>query len=569
LLGRSIPRSPSRSPALWAALCVYTVLSVTTLRQVGLVGEIASAWTAGAPGQVMVATDPLRWSDGERASTVGHRWGPLVASQTRPIETIQLGPWRMPLAINQYTGGLPDWPARAVFGLTGSITAVLALHGGLGALLIVCVHRFLWFHGTRIAAGVAALLLATDWGFLFYRRALGGTELVLLAAGVLCLWALWSRRWAGGPHGLWAFGLGVGLGCMAKLTFVVTLAALAVTAVILRKDKPAMRPPLPARPMLGAFIASVCLTPLVIAAIHHGFAIDATGHIKSHDFVGFQWSRVWGAMTGGPTPARESIAALWAWVGDPSAFLKVAYGVKTPNNTDALRLLGWMPVLAGVGMAWRARHPTPHEALLRFSSLFLVLQVGGLWWVARDLHHLAQATPTAVIVAALAFDRLAGRVSPPRSFARTRASYTLSLAWVVAGVLALVRTDPVLAQVARPSVTRDGQTALVEMITRNQVRRLTACDYELAGVLEPLLPGVDIVQAWGLASHDRGAAKSSMLEYAVGGHLLSVPDAPPWSYNLRLHPQDISTAATQVGVAVEVVDQLPDGAAVLYTVRRR
>ena len=76
--------------------------------------------------------------------------------------------------------------------------AIIAFHVGLGGLIIAGVHRFLRVHGSRLAAGLGALFLATDWSFLFYKKVLGGTEILLQGAALGCLWALWSRRWRTG-----------------------------------------------------------------------------------------------------------------------------------------------------------------------------------------------------------------------------------------------------------------------------------------------------------------------------------------------------------------------------------
>ncbi|MFT4978122.1 MAG: hypothetical protein ACI8S6_004030, partial [Myxococcota bacterium] len=247
--------------SLLVALTLYSLLAALIANDLGLVGEVAMGWALDRPPAVVVSLDPLLWADGAAEQTAGHRAGPLIASQVRPLEQLDLGIVRLPLAINLYTGGLPDWPSRLLFLLTGSLVAVLTFHVALGGLLLGLVHRFLRLHGTDIAAAVAALLLATDWAFLFYRRALGGTELALQAALLLCLWGLWSRRWGGGRHGLWPLALGAGLGLSAKLTFAVPLAALLAVAAITRWDHPRNRPPRDHRtlPLLAAF--SLLLTP--------------------------------------------------------------------------------------------------------------------------------------------------------------------------------------------------------------------------------------------------------------------------------------------------------------------
>ena len=250
--------------SLILALGIYLVLAMTTVKNVGVVGEVSASWGLENPPEVVVG-----WEDGEALYADGYKAGPLVASQVRPLERIQLGPASLPLAVNQYTGGPPDWPARWVYGLTHSIDAVLWLHLFLGGLLLFLAHRFLRFHGTDIAAAVAALALATDWNFLFYRKVLGGTEILLQAALLLSLWALWSRRWAGGKHGGTAIAVGIGLGLLAKATFLPSLIAFGVAVLLTRKDHPATQPPKPISSTWLAGIIVLLTAPLWISWIDH------------------------------------------------------------------------------------------------------------------------------------------------------------------------------------------------------------------------------------------------------------------------------------------------------------
>ena len=126
--------------------------------------------------------------------------------------------------------------ARFALALLGAFLLVFAL------LAVNPETREDWLLENMLA--VAALVLATDWSFLFYKKVLGGTELLLQAAALLCLWALWSRRWGGGRHGLLALGLGVGLGLLAKATFALSLGALVLTALLTRWDRPRLAAPL-------------------------------------------------------------------------------------------------------------------------------------------------------------------------------------------------------------------------------------------------------------------------------------------------------------------------------------
>ena len=562
------PSAPRRPIGLWVALLLYAGLGVFTVREIGTVGEVAQSWTTGRPAPVLVSAEPVLWSDGGAGQTAGHRWGPLIASQSRPIETLQIGGLALPLAVNQYTGGVPDWPARILVALTGAAELAQGLHLLLGGLLIVLVHRFVRFHGTDIAATIAALILATDWGFVFYREALGGTELVLQAAVLLCLWALWSRRWGGGRHGLTALGIGLGLGIGAKLTFGLSFLALILSALLLRGDKPALRPPLPTRPWVPLLWTGLLCAPLAIAYLHHALAVPDAPHIISHDFASMQWDRVTASLTGGPSQARESSAALLAWLGDPSSFLETAWGAQVQSSPPWLRWLGWGLVVLGALSAWRDRHPTPQLALLRFTGLFLVLQVLIVWVVAKDMHHLGMAKPIAAILAGLALDALSARWTPPKSPQRAALCLVLALPWMIAGSLALSRTDGALSTIEQPTVTRSGQDAIAQMLTHNGVERLVLIDYDLAGALDPLVPQISLIHGWGLASQAHRSALRPLLRLGAGGHLLIIPGSAPWSYNLKPRAAALLEAGSSVGLEVVAVDRLPDGGAVLYALSR-
>ena len=476
-----------------------------------------------------------------------------------------IGSLSLPIAVNAYTGGLPDWPARLLHAATGSWRGVLLLHVLLGGLLLGLTHRFLRFHGTDVAAAIAALMMASDWRFIFYRRALGGTEIVLQAAVLLCLWALWSRRWAGGRHGLTALGIGIGLGLQAKLTAVLPLAALMLTALLTRWDKPSIRPPLPDK-LYRPILAIVVLTaPLWITAIHHSF-VPSTPHIRSHDFPDLQWSRVLSALSGERSPVRESLVNLIHWAGDPLAFFTAAYGAEASDGVSPWRIIGWLLVLAGIVVAWRDRHPTPHSALLRFMSILVPLQILSLWLVARDLHHLVVTTPMLAILTGLSIDALAGTTTPPRSFARARLALILALPWLITGIQDAVKTDRMLETVPVVTFTEHGQQELIALLRAHDVQQLGACDYELYGMLETRAPDIAVVHGWGAASRLRGEALPGLLRQVAGGHFLVVSASAPMIYNLRPSRGSLSDAAKEAGLTIEEVGRIEG--AVLYAVRQ-
>ena len=315
------------------------------------------------------------------------------------------------------------------------------------------------------------------------------------------IWALWVRRWRGSPRGLLGIALAVGIGLHAKLTFVIVAGAVALSAVLLRHDRPPMGPPsgssMPRA--LGALLLP--LAPLVLANLHQ--TQIPPPHIRSHDQPGLQLERVLGALQGQATPARESLTNIVAWIGDPLGFLGRTYGVDALSSPPWLLIgLGWSVTLLGIAMVWRQRHPTPREALLRLCSIILVTGISGLLFVARDLHHLAVMSVVVAMVVGLAADQIAGRWAPPRSSRRTLAALILVSPWLVSGVMQLQRTDAVVAQIDVPTFTRDGQAALAELLVRADSEQVWVADYETMGALELALEGslVEVVHGWGAAS---------------------------------------------------------------------
>ncbi len=538
--------------ALLLILAIHGGLGWWGIQNMGVVGEVAWTWMNGDPSAHHAL--PLET----------HRFGPFEAASTRPVESLIVGDFRLPLAVNHYTGGIADWPARTMAAIGLSYQSTAMLHLLLGAVLIALVHRFVRTHGSAISANAAALLLATDWVYIFFRRTLGGTELLLSAASLLCLWALWSRRWGGGRHGLTALALGIGLGMVAKFTFALSVAALAITALVMRWDKPALRPPLPSRWFPVGLALLIPMIPMAITAAHHaGAGLTA---LSTHDQLFLQFERVMDALNGTQRPARESAASLLAWLGDGTAFLGTAWGAEAPSWASPLRALGWAVLSVGTISAWRDQNRTPRLALARFCSVFVPLQVAMIWIVARDLHHLAIATPGLMIWAGLCTEAAFGHFAPPRSMRRAAAVCLGCLPWIIGGTRSVIATDSILSSIPRPTVSLDGQHALIESLQKNGVGRVMTLDYEAAGALDILAPQITFSHGWARIVQDRSTALDELLVEAAGGHLLVLPGSPPWSYNLRPRAADLAQAGERAGVVSVEVDRLPDGAAVLYAV---
>lgn len=540
---------------LLAALGLYVVLAWTTVTGIGVVGEVAATWGLEAPPRVVVEFD------GEPVFA-DRQEGLLRASQVRPLERLQLGPIGVPLAVNQYTGGPPDWPARAVHAVTGSRAAVTATHVVLGGLLLLLLHRFLRFHGSPGSAGLAALVLAADWSFVFFRKVLGGTEILLQAAALLVLWAFWSRRWSGGRLGSAAIAVGVGLGLLAKVTFAVTLVAFAFAALATRWDKPNLKPPPPLPLWKMAGIVLVLVSPLILTLVHHAGLEHA---VPSHDMLGLQFERLGQGLerlvSGDPMPEREANHSLGWFLTNPLPWVATAWHGEAPTGPSVLRLMGWGIVAGGSVLAWVRRRPQGSDALLRFLSLFVPAQLVALWLANRDLHHLAQAAPMCALWFALAVNRLVSLRFNPRSRGRAWVGLLLALPWVVAGSLQLGRTDAVVETLEVRHFTEDGQRSLDWIL--EDVERLVVCDYDLYGMLELRSPQVEITNAWAAnARHfgQRDEVLVELLRVGAGGHYLQVRPSAPMVYNNTPSDEDLAEAAALAGVTLVEVGTLEDAA---------
>lgn len=542
---------------LFAALLVYFFLCFFTVRGVGLVGEVAIGWALPSPPTVLVQLEPPVSGDGA---------GVVRASRTRPTERLVLGPVELPLAVNAYTGGLADWPSRAAVGLArpfgAGIPAGLLTHVALGALLLALAHRFLTFHGSRVAAGAAALVLATDWCFVFYRKVLGGTEILLQAAALLILWALWSRRWKGGQHGTVAIAIGVGLGLAAKATFVATLGAFALVVLATRWDHPLLKPPRRVHPGILLGLPLLFVAPLVLAGVHA--AASDLPELRSHDTLSLQWARLVSGWTN-PAPSREGTANLLYFFGNPLRFFADAYGAAAVPPVSILRVVGFGVTVLGGVLAWRDRAPGYNEALLRFLTLFVPVQIGALWLANRDLHHLAQATVPLALWIGLAAERVAATTAPPRSVARAALALLLISPHLVAGVLHLADTDRVVATITTPSFTERGQTELVALLQEHGVTDLVCSDYELYGMLEARAPHVRVTHTWGAVAN--GANGEAVLRTSVGRWYLAVKASAPMVYNWSPTPRKVEVTSELAGVRATPVGSIGEPVwATLYRV---
>jgi len=147
--------------------------------------------------------------------------------------TVGIGPWRVPLMVQDYIGSLNVLlaiPFLAVGGL--NVSALRLLPICIGALTLIVTGRVAQRLGGPVAAVVAVFLLAVNPTFVFWsRQGIFVTNLTALFF-VLSLWT--GLRWqqARRPADLWLTAFWCGLGLYAKLLFAWAIGALAVVALV-------------------------------------------------------------------------------------------------------------------------------------------------------------------------------------------------------------------------------------------------------------------------------------------------------------------------------------------------
>ena len=145
--------------------------------------------------------------------------------------TIQVGPWRLPLMVQDYIGALNVALAMPFLALGGvNAPALRWLSILIGALTLLLTWRVAWRLSGSVAAACAALLLAVNPTFIFWsRQGIFVTNLtaLLFMASLLTGLRWWEKR---RPADLWLTAFLWGLGIYAKLLFVWAIGAMVVVA---------------------------------------------------------------------------------------------------------------------------------------------------------------------------------------------------------------------------------------------------------------------------------------------------------------------------------------------------
>jgi hypothetical protein len=220
---------------------------------------------------------------------------------------MQIGPWRLPLMVQDYIGALNVLLALPFLAIGGiNVAALRSLPLLIAALTLLTTWRVAWRLGGRGAAMASALLLAVNPSFIFWSRQ--GIFVTNLTALIFMLSLLTGLRWWAGrrPADLWLTAFLWGLGIYVKLLFVWAIGALVIVAAAAwawarwrktahteRHEARGANPGAPhtmLRAGLPWLIAALCfvipLIPLVIFNLHTGGTAASIFGNLGHSYYG-------------------------------------------------------------------------------------------------------------------------------------------------------------------------------------------------------------------------------------------------------------------------------------------
>ena len=510
----------TRKFVFFIGLTVVMWLSSSRLFPIGIVGEVAASWTESPV--VLQRSDPAEES-------ILSNLGPLTLRSTRPIMSIG----SIPISTNLYTSAIPDWPSALLFALSQSSALVLGWHQMMAGLLLFLIFGTLRRELPLFHRILLTLLLASDWTFLFYKRALGGTEVWLQLGVILCL--LSALKFHRNEDGSVLLGWGMAIGLLAKVTFVFSLLPTLLALIWMRPQT------LRLRSIAVPCILLLSLPLLTILAFSNTDII-----VHSHDFFTLQWERLSNVFTA-TGPSRETSSNIQLWMLDPLPFFERAYQVSEIQNQWEWKALGWV-VAVIVLLSQRT------DTTLRWMSCVLAGQILLLGSIAKDLHHLAMVTPVLYIWLLFLVRHL-----PPKW------TVLFAIPWLLGNLQILATSSEVIEKVRTPTFSMQQQQRLVDLLRTHNVQSILTMDYEIYGVLEAIAPDINVTHGWGAISHERAGALPGLLKTSSGGHLLVLRSSSGMIYNLRPSEENLRHQAKKAQVDVKKITE-EGGSLWLYAV---
>ncbi|MGB9775309.1 MAG: glycosyltransferase family 39 protein [Anaerolineae bacterium] len=390
--------------------------------------------------------------------------------------TVALGPWRLPLMVQDYIGALNVYLAVPFLALGGVNVVALRwlplLTGGLTLLLTWRVGRML---GGPPAAHIAALLLAVNPTFIFWsRQGIFVTNLtaLFLMASLLTGLRWWQRR---RPTDLCLTALFWGLGLYAKLLFLWAIGAMVAWAVIAHFSSPRRKP---LAPFASFVLAALCfllpLLPLVIFNLQTGGTLASVLNNLGQSYYGV-----------------DNRAYLLNLTVRLNQLLPLLRG-------DHFWYLGgifanpWAPYLAagtvllGVGLGFRTRRwahlwPAALLALIVAQSAFTVSDL--------FITHYALAAPLIPLTAGLTVGA-AGRPEGGRARgARVALPVLMALLWAGGDLWTTVRYHQALARTGGHSAHSSAVYDLAAYLAENATGPVVALDWGISAPVQFLTAG--------------------------------------------------------------------------------
>ena len=475
---------------------------------IGIVGEVEPLW---GPIPTTTLSSPL--------SCVGE----LCLYSTRPLLRWQ----DFPLMLNVYTGAFPDWIHWLVYNITKNPVAIewSKVFCATGATILI-VH---WIRQSisKPLVLMCWILLMTDWNYLFYKKSLGNTEIILQIAWFMCVLPLF-QNWSPNRQSKYLV-FGLILGMWAKITFVLQVVPLMIAVGFVSESKWTLFK----RLSLGMLVG---LLPGILF-IYWTETMEIS--VRSHDFWSMQWTRIQHALQGGSSNIRENSDNLLLWLFDPLTFFTRAYGVHNIQWHGWGTLIGYILTLIAL-ITVRSKAVWGLVAIISIQVLILSI-------VAQDLHHLVIATPFLwYVLVRVLNDSTVNALMKWCIFS----SFIFSHLWVL-------RDSPkVIDAVETPTFNQRHQQGLVEILNKHQVTHLTTRDYEVFGVVEVLMPDVQVTHAWPSISTKRWAALPQIFQDAAPGHLIVLNSSMPMIYNLQPSVKRLTETATQYGYRISLLESV-------------
>jgi hypothetical protein len=424
--------------------------------------------------------------------------------------TVALGPWRLPLMVQDYIGALNVYLAIPFLALGGVNVVALRwlplLTGGLTLLLTWRVARLL---GGPLAAHVAALLLAVSPTFVFWSRQ--GIFVTNLTALFFMASLLTGLRWwrKGRPADLYLTALFWGLGLYAKLLFLWAIGAMLVTAAVARLLPPARRKPTaPFAPFASfVFCFLLPLLPLIIFNLQTGGTLASVLDNLGESYYGVNNRAYIPNLT-------VRLGQLWPLLrGDHFWYLGGIFA-----NPWAPYLAAGT-VLLGIGLGFRTRR---WAHLLPVALLLLIVAQSAFTVSDLFITHYALAVPLIPLAAGLVV-RAAGRLGTGRVRRMLVAvPLLMALLWAGGDLRTTLRYHQALARTG-------GHSAHSSAV------------YDLAAVLEENAAGPVVALDWGIDAPVRFLTVGRVAPQEVFGYEhLDRPD-PGFAERVRPFLEDPST----------------------------